>query len=396
MKVTVLSQEEFVEDFQPNKRFEVEAADIDYDNDEITDIVGKIAKDHPSILVIGPDISEEAAIAVSSKLRESNPEIETVAYGDYDSEFLPLAMKAGFRDVVSEEEGLSELDRSLTLLADAHRLLENNLRAGGAPAEESNSNVICFFGPKGGTGKTTLAVNVAYQLAQIAPNEVVLVDLDLVGGEVGHLLQIESSATVGTVATQQGMQDPTALKLSLSTHPAGFSVLPAPNSFDEINRVDDEATEAMLETLAESFKYVVLDTGPGSSDATIAAVQACTELVSVITPEIGGLRILQRHIEGFDQVGLVDHRRHFILNKDDPKSGMGVENVEVALARPVSLTIPVDRAIPIAGNQGVPYLETKAKGGASDVIRGLAMALSGREHLAEAPQPAKSGWFSKG
>ena len=297
--------------------------------------------------------------------------------------------------MVSEEEGLEGLDRSLSLLADAHRLLEANLRVGGALIEESDTGVICFFSPKGGTGKTTLAVNVAYQLAQIAPNEVVLVDLDLVGGEVAHLLQVESSATVGTVATQQGMQDPTALKLSLSTHPAGFNVLPAPNSFEEINRVDDEAIELMLETLADSFTYVVIDTGPGSSDATIAAIQACSELVSVITPEIGGLRVLQRHIEGFDQVGLVDHRRHFVLNKDDPKSGLGVENVEVALARPVSLTVPVDRAIPISGNQGVPYLETKVKGGASEAIRGLAMALSGREQVVEASKPAKSGWFNK-
>lgn len=392
MKITVLTQQDLAEQLGEISRYEVDLADIDYDGDEISDIVETLAEAHPEILVIGSDISDEAALAVSERLRIKHPEIETVVYGDFAPEFYTKAMRAGIRDIVLEEEGIEELEKSIQLLASAHKLLEENLRKSG-PIEESNSRVICFFSPKGGTGKSTLAVNVAYHLAQIAPNEVVLVDLDLDAGEIGHLLQIEATATVGTVATESGMQDPTTLKLSLSSHPAGFNVLPAPNTFEEIERVHPEAVEAMLEALSESFTYVILDTGPGQSEATLAAVQACSELVSVVTPEVGGLRVLQRHIEGFDSVGMVDHRRHFVLNKADPKAGIDAESVEVVLGRPISLSIPLDRSLVTAGNQGVPYLEVKVKGGASDSIRGLALALSGKELAVEAPRK-KSGWFS--
>ena len=141
------------------------------------------------------------------------------------------------------------------------------------------------------------------------------------------------------------MADPTTLKLSLSSHPAGFNVLPAPNTLAEIERVDPEAIEAMLEALSESFTYVVLDTGPGQKFTTLAAVQACSELVNVVTPEVGGLRVLQRHMEGFDSVGLVDHRRHFVLNRADPKSGIDVSSIEVVLGRPISLSIPLDLSL---------------------------------------------------
>ncbi len=388
MKVLVLSREEELASLELDGDHKVAVmSELGKRVEEIHELVEHVSKQRAEVLVLGPELPQDLIFEISKRMRATHPEIDVVAYCPADGSFLARAMKEGLRDVVAPEQGIEELKRSISLIAEAKRLLTQHIQQ--ATGDANDRGIITVFGPKGGSGKTTMAVNIAFELARLAPNEVVLVDLDLFAGEVADLLQIDAESSIASVANTQSLKDATGMKLSLSQHPSGLLVLPAPNSISEIERIEEGAIKEVIEVLGESFKYVVLDTGPGSTDATIDAVAAASDLVAVLSPEVGAIRAMQRHLEAFSALNLVNHKKHIVLNKNDPKTGMDTGSAEAVLMMPISYTVAYDRSIPVAGNQGIPFLETAVKGQAQAAIRELIDAVAGLQ--ADGPSvPEKS------
>jgi pilus assembly protein CpaE len=221
-----------------------------------------------------------------------------------------------------------------------------------------------------------VAVNLAVELARRAPNEVVLVDLDLMAGEVDILLGLDPKATVASVASPGAMLDPTALKLSLTAHSSGLLVLPAPDNLIDADSVDCELVLKMMEMLSSSFRYVVVDTAPGAGEALAAAVELADDLLVVATPDAGGLRSLKRNLDGLDALGLTRARRHLVLNRADMRTGMSNEAIEARMELAISYAIPQSREIPVAANQGLSFIEAYPKAPAIRAFKELAARLT--------------------
>jgi pilus assembly protein CpaE len=248
--------------------------------------------------------------------------------------------------------------------------------SGDAPSGKAQTGVITMMAAKGGVGKSTLAVNLAVELARRAPNEVVLVDLDLMAGEVDILLGLDPKATVASVASPGAMLDPTALKLSLTAHSSGLLVLPAPDNLIDADSVDCELVLKMMEMLSSSFRYVVVDTAPGAGEALAAAVELADDLLVVATPDAGGLRSLKRNLDGLDALGLTRARRHLVLNRADMRTGMSNEAIEARMELAISYAIPQSREIPVAANQGLSFIEAYPKAPAIRAFKELAARLT--------------------
>ena len=351
-------------------------------------VVDHLVDTDAALAVLGPELDDRLVMETGAALRSSRPEIACVAYRAFDSGFLTRAIRSGVRDVVDpDHDGITGLAGVLAALAEEGDLRRNQLLTE-EPKRELGT--ITVLGPKGGVGKTTVAVNLAVALARQYPNEVVLVDLDLVVGEVADLLQLEPTQTVATTSAHGAGQDPAALKLALTPHPSGLLVLPAPTSLAEAETVDAEGLLQTLQFLSSLFRHVVVDTGPGSTDAAVSAVLAATDLVVVTTPDIGGLRALERHLAAFQAAGVQPSRRHLVLNRADDKSGVAATDVSEALGADVSVTIPESRQVILAANQGVPFVEAVSRGPVASSFETLARIVSG-DSIGETP--AAKRWF---
>lgn len=338
------------------------------------------------VIVFGPDIESSVVLESAAFLRTARPEIDCIAICEPTTDFLAAAMSHGVRDVVVPSNDHAELRDALRLLDEASAIRTNTR----AEARPELGSVVTVLGPKGGVGKTTIAVNLAYALAVQSPGEVILVDLDLTGGDVAASLGIEVNSNVGTVVGSGVVDDPTSLKLSLTSHPSGLLVLPAPLSLVEAASIEGNGVEVLLEQLTRMFRLVVIDTGPGSSDATIAAVRAASDVLAVVTPEIGGVRTMERHLDGYDAVGFQRSRRHVVLNREDRRSGLTREEIESVLRRRIDFVMPLDRNLPAAGNSGAPYLQSRPRSAAANAIAAMAGSLRGNPVTAEA---SHKGWF---
>ena len=128
--------------------------------------------------------------------------------------------------------------------------------------------VYTVFSTKGGVGKTFVSINLAASLAKNTEKRVVLVDLDLDFGNAALALNLYPKFTITDVIDDIRHMDSDLIESYLIPHASGIKVLPAnlqPAMNDFINA---EHIHVILESLRESFDYVVVDM-PGRFVETI-------------------------------------------------------------------------------------------------------------------------------
>ena len=147
---------------------------------------------HPEeyVVVLGPNISFGDGVTVCESLRVSRPATSVVFVRPaLDTALLARAMQAGAREVVA----MDDLHLVAGAVSRAHTFSQA-LR--GPEASKHNGHVISVFSPKGGVGKTTVAVNLALALTDNGSRQVCLVDFDLAFGDVAITLQLFPSHTI--------------------------------------------------------------------------------------------------------------------------------------------------------------------------------------------------------
>ncbi len=344
---------------------------------------------HADVVVIGPDVDPTRTLQIGRVIGRSHPEVDVVAYRQADTSFLAEAMRARIRDVPEPSENHETLTVSLRSLHEAAAVRRDQILAD--QTTDELKGVTTVFGPKGGVGKSTLAVNLACALAAEAGNEVLLIDYDLLAGDIADLVQIESDFTVSRAIDSGAPFDAANLKLSLASLPNGPLVLPAPASLVEAEQLTTDDLSQFLTEVVDVFRYVVVDTGPGSTDATIAALAATKDLIITTTADVGAVRTLGRHLSAVESLGLLPPSRHLVLNQYDRRAGIATADIETALGQPIDITVPIDRQVQSAGNDGVPYITTKGRGPIVSAITELAGLIA---EGAEEAEPAKAkGWF---
>ena len=338
-----------------------------------------VANANVEIAVLGPELDLRLALDTTVKLLESCPEIDVILMAEPTQSTLIDAMGAGIRQVVGPDMSGPDLEATLSGLIEAAALRRARLVAEAPAVPEQQGRLITVMAAKGGVGKSTIAVNLAAQMAQAAPDEVVLVDLDLMAGEVDLLLGLEGKASVASVASVGCMVNGPMVKLSLTRHPSGLLVLPAPDTLVEADAVDCDLIMEVLAVLKASFSFVIVDTAPGADAALAAAVEMSEDLLAVATPDVGGLRSLRRNLDGLQTLGLTSARRHLVLNRADYRTGLTSQAIESTIELPIAQSIPDARELAVVANQGLIFTATQPKAEVTRAFRALAARLDPKE-----------------
>lgn len=254
--------------------------------------------------------------------------------------------------------------------------------------------VITIMGAKGGAGVTSLAVHLALSLVQRHHQKCLLVDQHPALGEVALCLGLgRHQYSFYELVHNMDRLDTELLQGFLLDHPSGLHVLDAPQAIQAFTGTSQDAIEHTLAFLAESYQYVIVDTPPGLTDDTCAAIRQSDRLSVIITPELPAIHNAIRAIEYLTGLHYPPDNIDIILNRFSRRSTLNDHDIETSLRRQIAVRVPNNYAqIVTAINAGMP-IDRAYKSDLPTAFDAWSDRLMGQEGSAESANGAGSRKF---
>lgn len=248
-----------------------------------------------------------------------------------------------------------------TELALRIRALLTRVRAarGQAPAPSPAGHIFSVFSLRGGSGKTSLAVNLALALVQLWSTEVALVDLALEADHDAMMLDLRPKYTWANLAEKEQTEiDEDVVLGCMTKHASGIHLLAAPPSPVSAGTITPKLVGTVLPILRSRFEFVVVDMPSCFAETNLVTFDLSDIIILLVTPELAGLKAARTALDIFDSLGYRKERLSIVLNWTFPKRGLPQRNIEDALRLPIDLVIPYDFAPFVdAINSGIPLLQ---------------------------------------
>ena len=338
----------------------------------------------PDVVLMDINMPGMDGIATTEQMSASAPGAAIIMMSvQGEADYLRRSMLAGAREFLVKPFSADELTTSIRKVHERElekqtRAVERGVAAPAAHAHDdgdSGGSIVTIFSPKGGVGRSTIAVNLAVAAAREG-HRVALVDGSLQFGDIGVLLNLDSrQRSLADLVPEVADGDPESLGGVLVRHDTGVDVLLAPPTPETAELITPAYMRAVLMRLREDHDLVVVDTPPVLTDITLAMLDAADRIVAILTLEITNIRNLRVFLEVGHDLGY-DHRLTLVLNRADSSLGIRVADVERSIGRKVDHSIVSDgRSVVYALNRGVPFVISNPEAQVSQDLLRLARDL---------------------
>jgi pilus assembly protein CpaE len=258
----------------------------------------------------------------------------------------------------------------------------------GATSGDVRGQVTVVFSPRGGAGQTVLATNLAVALAELTPDRVAILDLDLLFGHVSMLLDLVPRTALAAItpAAIRGL-DRDSLAYYLTKHPeSSLRVMCGTLRPEESELVTGDHVRAMIEILRRGFVHLVIDAGSRFSEPCLAALELADQIIIVSTPEPSAAHTIQESQRVLrDLLGVPAERVRFVQNQPSPYGKLSRSELAVVVGTEQVTEVPFGgEEVSKAGLNGFPLVMSNSANPTSRAIISLARDLeqSGRELVA--------------
>jgi len=360
---------------------------------------------HPDVVLMDINMPDMDGISATEAIRAKQPAVQVVILSvQSDQNYMRRAMLAGARDFLTKppmgDELISAIRRA-GAMAQSERSKSAQIpiapisgNAGsmigyGAP----KGKIVTIYSPKGGTGCTTLAVNLALTLNN-EDTRVALVDGNLQFGDVAVFINEQGKNTIVDLAPRAEELDPEIVEEVMLKHAAsGMHVLAAPSRHEYAEKVSSGQYLKELEYLRQMYAYVVVDTAALLTDVTLAAIDVSDLIVLVTTQDIPSIKNCRLFLDLLQTLGIERDRVLFVMNRYDKRINITPERVTENLKQEVVSVIPFDEQTATkAVNRGIPFVLDSKNQPAARGVFSLAESVRARVAAQEAAaEPNRMG-----
>lgn len=312
----------------------------------------KMAKElRPDIVLMDVRMPGMNGIVASEAIIEQVPSSKIIMMSvEGEIDYFRRSMLAGAREFLVKPFGRKEL---VTSIRQVHALGTGRR----AIPEQKGGKIIALFSPKGGTGCSTIATNLAIAIKEETKERVALVDGSLQFGDIGVLLNLKTRENITDLVPRIAELDEELLDEVMSAHSSGIKVLLAPPSPEMAELVTPEHMKRVLTELREVFDYIIVDTWAFFHDLVLTILELADQIVLLITSEIPAIKNTKFFFEITEALGYPPEKTVLVLNKVNRKSGISIGDIEASIKYPIATYITLDeRTTGLAENQGVPFV----------------------------------------
>jgi pilus assembly protein CpaE len=247
-----------------------------------------------------------------------------------------------------------------------------------------------FYSPKGGTGCTTLAVNVAVALCN-AETRVIIVDANLQFGDVALFLNEQGKNTILDLAPRADELDPGIVEEVVIKHAvSGLHILASPSRPEHGEKVSPDQFSQLLRYLRQLYSYIVVDTSTYVNDITLSVLDVADAVVLVTVQDIPSIKNDRIFLDLLMTLSIPVEKISLVMNKFDKRIAILPEKVGENLKQQVTAVIPLDeRTVIPSVNRGVPFMLDNKTQPASRGVYTLVESLRAKFINAEVHQPEK-------
>ena len=347
----------------------------------------------PDVVLMDINMPDMDGITATEQLGRAVPTASVVMMSvQGEADYLRRSMLAGAREFLVKPFSSDELTASIRQVHNREREKASRMAAAapasatpGGPVGTNPSGepgqVVAVFSPKGGVGRTTVAVNMSVAAATELGKKVVLVDGSFQFGDVGVLLNLnpknKSIADLVPELEQAG-HEVESIDTFVINHSAGIRVLLAPPSPEMAELITPTGIKRVIEALRLTHALVVVDCTAFFNDTTLAILDSADIILTMLSLEITSIKNMRLFLEVADQLGYEAGKVRLVLNRADSALGIRVADVEHSIGRKVDETIVSDgRSVVYALNRGVPFFLSNREAQVSQDILRLARSVVG-------------------
>jgi pilus assembly protein CpaE len=353
----------------------------------------------PDIILMDINMPDMDGIAATERLSNRVPTAAVVMMSvQGEADYLRRSMLAGAREFLVKPFSSDELTASIRQVYSRER--EKASRVVAAPVSRTTEaheegQVIAVFSPKGGVGRTTIAVNLAVAAATELGKKVTLVDASFQFGDVAVLLNLnpKDKSMAELVPELEAGRDPDTVETFTMTHSSGIHVLLAPPSPEMAELITPAGVKHVIEILRARSEVVVVDCAAWFNDTMLGILDLADVVLTVLTLEITSIKNIRLFLEVAEQLGY-SHKIRLVLNRADTTLGIRVADVEHSIGRKVDHTIVSDgRAVVYALNRGVPFVLSNRESQVSQDVFRLTSSIVGTKdtHEEDGRKPPQKG-----
>jgi pilus assembly protein CpaE len=370
--------------------------------EEAVDMTGRIS---PDILLMDINMPGMDGIATTERVSATFPTTSIIMMSvQGEADYLRRSMLAGAREFLVKPFSSDELTASIRQVYIREKQKRSRMMVPAAPGpggdgDRKNGKIVTLFAPKGGVGRTTLAVNLAVAMAGEQRQDVTLVDGSFQFGDVGVLLNLNpKNKSIIDVVADPSSTDEDLVDTTLINHSTGIKVLLAPPSPEMAELITVDQMRRMMGRLRDTNDFTVVDLGPHFDDVSLAMLDMSDVILTILTLEITNIKNIRLFLEVAEQLGYGD-RLKLVLNRADSAFGIRVADVENSVGRKIDHQVVSDgRTVVYALNRGVPFVWSNSQAPVSEDILKISRALvadGGSSDTEQEPEPVKKSLFGR-
>jgi pilus assembly protein CpaE len=327
------------------------------------------------LIVLSPGVKDQDAVGFAEFVMATSPATAVVLVRDrHPDGVVPIAMRAGIRDVVDLTKGGDELKDALARALSWSRSLRSQHPEAAPQAAGHHGRVVSVFSSKGGTGKTFLSVNLAVALARTSGQDVALVDMALELGDTFSYFGAEAKRPLQDLLAVGDITDREEIMAVATQLVPGVWAYASPPGHGN-DAASGEAIGKMLRSFRSAFSYVVVDASAGFSDASLATFDISDTICLISGLDIVGIRHLGLSLETLMSLGFPRERFRVVMNRADSKVGLDPAEVARVMNLTVDAMIPSSRLVPTSLNHGKPVSLEEPRSAVAKSIDNLAETL---------------------
>ena len=345
----------------------------------------------PHIVLMDINMPDMDGITATREMSIQVPYCQVIIISvQFEQDYMRSAMLAGARDYQTKPFSADELVNCIRRVhksaLPAYQKIEDARRPVATAAARSSEIAVVerttsslrvplylVYSPRGGTGVSVLAINLAAALDQIQ-HGAVLIDTDLQFGDLPVHLNMRPSKSLADLTTSS-RPDVETLPDLLVAHSSGINLLFAPPKPETAELITGSMLVQAARRLRDRSSAVVIDTGSYLTDQNLALIDIVSLVVLVITPELASVKNARIFCDMAPHLGLSPERMVLVINRANMAGGIPAAQVEKVLGLRRVYHIPDDPKLRYSSVKGATIFQLDANAPAAQAISALAQGL---------------------